>query len=125
MSASALSLFVVSKMCPEQSVFPYTCIREQIVPVLRLLLPLYFVIYRTFLAGVSVWACLTALDVLLSGVTKETGVAPLPLADFGKTGAGIIIDESVSMIAPLGMGNRIPSSVLGRIVGNVSYAIEL
>jgi hypothetical protein len=52
---------------------------------------------------------------------KETGVL---LADFGKTGAGINIDVSVSIVlVPLGVGRITSSPCI--IVGNVSYDIEL
>ena len=81
----------------------------------------YRVTYRLLRSGVSVGICLTPFGAATFGAVKETGVL---LADFGKTGAGINIDVSVSIVlVPLGAGRITSSPCI--IVGNVSYVIEL
>jgi len=82
----------------------------------------YFVTYRLLSDGVNEGICRTLLGATTSGAVNETGVL---FADFGKTGAGIIISESVSIVfdVPVGAGKIISFSP-GYIVGNVSYVIE-
>ena len=74
----------------------------------------YLVTYRIFRAGVNAGACLVALVVPTSGVTKETGIALLLLlADLGRTGVGMTIGASVSIVLGMIIDESSPSSVLG------------